>query len=181
MKTIESKVVGTLHQHEEIRDWWKSAPVHVELVDAELPVSFIEFEPERDGDFLKDAEEALTNFLELSSFYRLQMIKYIHQYFLEFSEYLDEKTFPEKMKDVQPLAIWNFVYPTEIFVSRRLKNDKDIYIVLACECEWDKEHGLQLVFRKGMKLTRVSDQDGHVTEADAFDIPDSEDALLSAF
>lgn len=181
MKTIDSKQVGKLSQNEKFEDWWKGGPIHVPLVEAELPISFIDFTPEEDADFLVEADNALANFLELSSFYRLQMVKHIHDYFLEFSEYLDAKTFPEKMVDVQQLTIWNFVYPTEIFVTRREFNDRDIYIVLACECEWDKEHGLQLVFRKGMKLTRVSDQDGHVTHADAYDIPDSEDHLLSKF
>ena len=52
---------------------------------------------------------------------------------------------------------------------------------MACECEWEQEHGLQLVFRQGKKLTRVSDQDGHLTKADAYGIPDNEDKLLSAF
>lgn len=50
-----------------------------------------------------------------------------------------------------------------------------------CECDWEEEHGLQLVFRQGKKLTRISDQDGHLTEADAYDKPDEEDELLSKF
>jgi hypothetical protein len=77
--------------------------------------------------------------------------------------------------------IWNFVYPSDIFVSRRHRRDKDIYITLACECEWNKEHGLQFVFRQGKKLTRISNQDGHLTEADAYDKPDSKDKLLYAY
>jgi len=85
------------------------------------------------------------------------------------------------MDGVNSLNIWNFVYPSEIYVSRRQHNDKDIYIILACECEWEREHGLQLALRQGKKLTRVSDQDGHLTEADAYDKSDSEDSLLSAF
>jgi hypothetical protein len=40
---------------------------------------------------------------------------------------------------------------------------------------------LQLVFRQGRQLTRVSGQDGHLTHADAYNVPDSEDALLSSF
>jgi len=52
---------------------------------------------------------------------------------------------------------------------------------VACECDWEPEHGLQLVFRQGRKLTRISAQDGHLTEADAYDKPDEEDELLSKF
>jgi hypothetical protein len=73
------------------------------------------------------------------------------------------------------------VHPSEIYVTRRPKNDQDIYIQIACECDWEEEHGLQLVFRQGKKLTRVSSQDGHITEADAYGRPDEEDELLSQF
>lgn len=37
------------------------------------------------------------------------------------------------------------------------------------------------MFRQGKKLTRISDQDGHLTEADAYDKPDEEDELLSHY
>ena len=77
--------------------------------------------------------------------------------------------------------IWKFVHPQEIYVTRRSYNDCDIYVQITCECDWEQEHGLQLVFRQGRKLTRVSEQGGHLTEADAFDIPDSEDNLLAQF
>jgi hypothetical protein len=77
--------------------------------------------------------------------------------------------------------IWNFVYPSDIYVSKRHRRDEDIYIAVSCRCGWDDEHGLQLVFRQGKKITRVSDEDGHLTEADAYDKPDEEDELLSKF
>lgn len=77
--------------------------------------------------------------------------------------------------------IWNFIHPTEIYVTRRPYNEQDIYVQIACECDWEKEHGLQFVFRQGRKLTRISEQDGHLTEADAYDKPDKEDELLSKF
>jgi hypothetical protein len=77
--------------------------------------------------------------------------------------------------------IWKFVQPTGITVSRRPYGEQDIFIDISCECEWEEEHGLQLVFRQGKKLTRVSQIDGHLTDADAYDIPDSEDELLSKF
>lgn len=48
-----------------------------------------------------------------------------------------------------------------------------------CGCEWEEEHGLQLVFKEGKKLTRISGYDGHITAADAYDIPDEQDELLS--
>lgn len=80
-----------------------------------------------------------------------------------------------------PSQVWNFVTPSRIYLSRRHRRDKDVYLHLTGGCTWEEEHGLQLVFRQGKKLTRVSPQDGHVTEADAYDIPDEDDPLLAAY
>ncbi|MFC7668884.1 DUF6985 domain-containing protein [Hymenobacter humi] len=49
------------------------------------------------------------------------------------------------------------------------------------ECEWEVEHGLQLVFRQGRMLTRVSQYDGHLTESQAEDIPEEQDALMMQY
>lgn len=32
--------------------------------------------------------------------------------------------------------------------------------MISCECEWENEHGLQLIFKDGKSLTRVSSVDG---------------------
>jgi hypothetical protein len=181
MSTIESSVIGTLVQEEKFEDWWTSKPQTVNLIEADLPITFMDYTPFDDEDFEKDADAALKLFFELDSFYKLKIAPHVFENFVEYCSYISEADIPEKMKGAQPLSIWSFIQPTQVFVSRRLTNDKDIYIVLACECEWEKEHGLQLVFRQGKQLTRVSDQDGHLTDSDAFDIPDHDDKLLAAF
>lgn len=181
MKSINSKILGELAQYEQFEDWWISAPFNFPFIDQELPVTFMGVNPDMDENFISEADEALSNFMKLDSLYRFKISQYIFENFVEYASYVGEEDIPAKMKGVQPLNIWNFVYPSQIYVNRRPYNDKDIYIVVACECEWEVEHGLQLVFRQGKKLTRVSDQDGHLTEADAYDKPDSEDKLLSQF
>lgn len=181
MNTIESTVAGTFTQNEELANWWHSKPIEIGLIGSELPVTLMDFDPEADEKFMEEADTALKNFLSLNNTYRLQIVQPIFENFVEFLSYVGEDDIPEKMKGSSPLSIWNYVYPTAVFVNRRPRRDQDIYIVLACECEWEKEHGLQLVFRQGKKLTRVSDQDGHLTEADAYDKPDKDDKLLSAF
>ncbi|MGK0365192.1 MAG: hypothetical protein ACI85O_002257 [Saprospiraceae bacterium] len=50
-----------------------------------------------------------------------------------------------------------YVYPQDIYVTRRHQSDKDIYLNIDCECEWEQEHGLQLVFRQGKQLTKIGD------------------------
>ena len=101
---------------------------------------------------------------------------------LDFLEAVDCGDVDGRLRQIKDKnEIWTYVYPKDIFVARRDRRDENIYINLTCECEWEKEHGLQLVFRQGRTLTRISEQDGHLTESDAFDKPDSEDKLLSAY
>lgn len=37
-----------------------------------------------------------------------------------------------------------------------------------CECSWEPEHGLQLVFRGGRTISKVGPFDGHLTNTSAF-------------
>jgi hypothetical protein len=36
---------------------------------------------------------------------------------------------------------------------------------------------LQIVYRRGSELSRVSAQDGHLTHTDAFDLPEDQDRI----
>ena len=181
MNKITSTVIGDLIQNEQFTGWWYSKPTLIPLLDLELPITFIDYDPLIDTEFIPEADAALKNFLAFTSIEKLKLAPHIFENFVEISSYLNVDDIPEKIRGAQPLSIWNFVHPTQLFINRRPTNDKDLYVVLACECEWEKEHGLQMVFRQGKKLTRVSDQDGHLTEADAYDLPDDKDELLSKF
>ena len=48
----------------------------------------------------------------------------------------------------------------EIHVVRRSRGDRGVYISIECECDWEPEHGLQLVFKNGERVSRVSEFDG---------------------
>jgi hypothetical protein len=75
-----------------------------------------------------------------------------------------------------PEDVWLHVEPKRIRVSRR-SHDNSVYIVIAAECAWEEEHGLQLVYRAGQQLSRVSDQDGHLTHASAYGLPESQNRI----
>lgn len=171
-----SVVAGPLVQHESITEWLISEPIPVPFFDnKKLPVIFMEIDPE-------ETNEALGNFLQLTAADRLHISDLVYKNYTDFLDEVDFDGIEEGLSDIkEDHEIWNFVYPTEIYVSRRHRRDKDVYICVSCECGWEEEHGLQLVFRQGKKLTRISDEDGHLTEADAWDKPDEEDELLSKF
>ena len=180
---ITSNIIGQLQQDPQFPEWWKSAPVDIPFFDnKKLTITYVGFEPDQDRSFIADADQAIANFLQLTATNRKAITSLAYKNctdFLEAVEYDEEDAPFTQLND--PHEIWNFIYPNEVFVSRRNRRDQDMYVQIDCECEWEQEHGLQLVFRQGKKLTRISSIDGHVTEADAYDKPDEEDELLSKF
>lgn len=147
-----------------------------------LTVNFTDFDPKNDKNFIDEADRALTNFLKLSAADRNLISESAYKNYMEFRDALVYCKADESLRKIKNSnGIWDFIHPTEIYVKRRPYKEHDVYVQVACECNWEKEHGLQLVFRQGKKLTRISEQDGHLTEADAFDKPDEEDDLLSRF
>jgi len=38
---------------------------------------------------------------------------------------------------------------------------------IECGCNWEREHGLQIVLREGLSVTKLGPYDGHLTNADS--------------
>ncbi|MFG2825824.1 DUF6985 domain-containing protein [Kitasatospora sp. NPDC048365] len=55
-------------------------------------------------------------------------------------------------------------------------DDGPVYVSVECECAWEVEHGLQLVFRGGRAVTKVGPFDGQLTtwrEGDPDGLPEA--------
>jgi len=182
-KEITSKIIGQLRQEDQFPDWWKSSKIEVPFFENEkLTVTFMDFEPEHDKTFIEEADQAVTNFLKLNLVDRNSISDLAYRNCKDFLGAVDFDEADQPLRQIKNYnEIWNFIHPTEIYVTRRPYKEHDIYLTLACECDWEQEHGLQLVFRQGKQLIRISDQDGHLTEADAYGKPDEEDELLSNY
>ena len=50
----------------------------------------------------------------------------------------------------------------EPVVRRDTHGDQHVYVSVECECDWEPEHGLQIVFRDGATVTKVGPYDGHL-------------------
>ncbi len=174
-----SNVFGELTQDKYISDWLKAVEIEVPFFDnRKMAFTFMK----NDANFVNESESAIRNFLNLSNENRLSLSGLVYENCFEFLEQIDYDELDKPLWEITDKNdIWNFVTPTNIYIEKRFRRDCDFYIQVACECAWEQEHGLQLVFRQGKKLTRISDQDGHLTLADAFDKPDTEDKLLAEF
>lgn len=73
-------------------------------------------------------------------------------------------------------AIRQFLELSEagILVSRRPFEDKDVYVQLTRNSDREEEHGFQIGLRRGKELARGSEQDGHLTTADAYGLPEEQ-------
>lgn len=182
-RQIISRIIGPLTQHDQFPDWWESGEVEIPFWgNKRMRITFMDVEPEADPTFVSEADQALMYFLRMGPAERSALSSLVYQNCREFLAEVDNADIDDALRQIRHLdEIWPFVYPGEIYVTRRPYKDQDVYVLLACGCEWEQEHGLQLVFRQGRKLTRISDQDGHLTEADAYGKPDEEDELLSQF
>jgi hypothetical protein len=70
----------------------------------------------------------------------------------------------------KPGDVWSHVqFGHEFIVRRRTVADAEhgVYLSLTCNCDWEPEHGLQLVLRDGRAITKIGPYNGHLTNADA--------------
>jgi hypothetical protein len=83
--------------------------------------------------------------------------------------------------DNPPLAradIWSHIQlGNGPMVSRRPYGDQGIYISLECGCEWEDEHGLEIVFKNGERVNKIGPYDGLHSNADIFGDKNLEDVV----
>lgn len=173
--STQSPVLGVLTRSddEDFQDWWYSEPMAVPFWEnREIPFVYV-FEPDADTDFIRMADASVKNFLKLSNEDRLSLTP-----FLRNNRDAACGTTASDGDD----AVWKAVTPPDLIqVQRRHCRDKDIYLQMGLDCEWEEENGVQLVFRRGQTLTRVSTQDGWLTDADALTMLDEDDTMLARF
>lgn len=149
------KGVGALHRDTTLPEWLCSQPVKVDLLDGKL-LPFI-FEEEEDVDLaalIRPIESAVENFLRLSPDSREELTELIYANYQEILDVSTLQPLPMRSKS----DVWKYVYPDRVFVKQH-PDDKNIYVVVTGDCEWEQEHGLQMVFRDGEKISSVSDVD----------------------
>ena len=164
--------LGALHPNSRIPDWLVSEPVSVPYFDGQQLTFTLDGITEADTE---DVQSAVDAFLALGSDARLATSPFVFRNYRRVADAVGEGDMDFQV--AIPEDIWAHVHPSEIFISRRHSRDSLIYIQIAAECDWECEHGLQVVYRRGNELSRVSSQDGHLTHTDAYDIPEDQDRI----
>jgi hypothetical protein len=162
-KHIISATIGQLTRHARFHDWWQSDQIEIPFWNNwKLSVTFKDYEPRRDQTFVADADHALTNFLRLDIEDRNSTSKLAYANCLDFLNRIAFDPADEPLRNiVDQHDIWNFIRPTAVYASRHHDRQEqemyvdNMYIELACDCDWERTHGLQLVFHQGQTLTRI--------------------------
>jgi hypothetical protein len=152
------KPFGWLKEDPNIPGEWYSDPVPVPLCSGRSIRFYIR--TGTDGDcYPPDVQEAVRLFLALTD--SQPVIDRVYQYYLAFVALI-----PDADLGVPTATeLWGRVRPSTAFVDRHQDGDGRAYVRLACACDWDEEHGLQILFRDGTDVTLVGEHDDGQFEA----------------
>jgi hypothetical protein len=112
--------------------------------------------------------EAIANLLSATPLVLKEVEGFIYQYYQDIATYYleDDGEFP---RIASPSEIWEHIeLGSEPMVSRRGYGDHAVYVSLECNCDWEPEHGLQIVLKAGNRVCKIGPYDGHLTNSDAF-------------
>jgi hypothetical protein len=122
---------------------------------------------EKDPD-KEDFHVAITNFLSIDRSILENAEQYIFQYYQDVNNCWQPED-PEFIAVASPQEVWKHIqFGNEIIVTRREYGDRGIYISLHCECDWEQEHGLEIIFKNGLKVSKIGACNNHLTNSDAY-------------
>ena len=145
--------------------WYYSKPIAVPMLGGKMCRMVLEGydEDERKEEF----HVAIANFLAGLPAVLREADEPLFRYYKDFEEWWKQDGKPP-IKNADEL--WKHVrLGDEPMVTRRPYGDKGIYVSIECGCDWEEEHGLQLVLKNGLKVNKLGGYDGHLTNSDSYD------------
>ncbi|OJF14838.1 hypothetical protein EDD30_3190 [Couchioplanes caeruleus] len=150
-------------------DGYRSAPVPVPVLGG-AACRFI-VEGYDDDPAPEDFHVAIRTFLALDRGALEAASPFIYAYYRDITDQLLAAGDDEWLVDIAgPERVLDHVrLGAEPTIARHFSGDRHVYVSIECECAWEPEHGLQIVFRDGATVTKVGPYDGHLTHWAAFD------------
>lgn len=146
--------------------WIYSAPVYLKMLDRDI--QFILEAYEEDGN-KQDFELAIREFLSLGHEVLNAAEPHIFAYYRDVNGDYWEPSDQEYVGISTPGEVWDHIeFGEKVHVLRRFYGDKGVYVSMECNCDWEPEHGLQIIFRNGQWVSKVGSYDGHLSNADAY-------------
>lgn len=148
--------------------WYRSAPISVAVLGG-TACRFVL--TGYDGDLAKaDFHAAIRTFLALDRSPLEAAASSIYAYYRDVMDQVltDEDDDWHVEIDGPHRVLEHVRLGNEPMVARESHGDQRVYISVECECDWEPEHGLQIVFRDGATVTKVGPYDGHLTNSAAY-------------
>jgi hypothetical protein len=159
--------LGTVVKDEEY-GWLRSSPIPVPVLGG-VPCRFIvegyEADPAK-GDF----DAAIRAFLALDRSVLEAAAPHIFAYYRAMTDDVLAAGDDWCVEIAGPDQVLDHVrFGGEPMVTRDHHVDRHVYVSVSCDCDWEEEHGLQIVFRDGVAVTKVGPDNGHLTNVAAYD------------
>lgn len=162
---IEIPLLGEL-EIDQFDDWLRSKPITVNVLGG-AQFEFIIEEYESD-EAKEEFHDAIKNFLSIDEVVLKNAQEYIYRYYRDIFVQLAPGD-DWYVEIAGPEDVWKHIkFGSTPIVSRRPYGDELVYISLECSCDWEQEHGLQIVFKQGLYINKVGPFDGHLTNSDAY-------------
>lgn len=117
----------------------------------------------------EDFHVAITNLLSIDVSILEEAEQYIFQYYQDVNKCWQPED-PEFIVVASPQEIWRYIqFGKDLIVTRREYGERGIYISIHCKCDWEQEHGLEIVFKNGLKVNKIGSCNNHLTNSDAYD------------
>ncbi|MEU4618530.1 hypothetical protein AB0G04_00935 [Actinoplanes sp. NPDC023801] len=108
----------------------------------------------------EQVHRAVAAFLDLDAAALTAAAPDVYEYYRDVTDFFEAEGYPYT-RVADRTRIWEHV--TFGPVVRIEFEDGRVYLSVECECSWEIEHGLQLVFRDGRAISRISAYDGRLT------------------
>jgi hypothetical protein len=173
---MELPDIGAFEKDEDL-DWYMSSPLPIPVLgnaQCSIVVEGYDDDPAKE-----DFHTAIRNFLSIGPSVLKDIEPHVFNYYQDCNRYF--RPGDEQYLDIRmPEGVWRHIQlGLEANVSRSSRT-RDIYISLECNCDWEPEHGLLIVFKNGIVVNKIGPYDGHLTNSDAFGDNDSEDVVYRA-
>jgi len=141
---IKSRILGILELDEHDPEIFRSKEIEVPYFDNKKIPFLIPYADDKEN--LELVDTIIETFLKLSFQRRNDDSKLVKDYYDECLKYgITQKLDISKNEDV-----WKFASPSEIIVDSEM--NKGYFINISCWCEWEEEHGLQIIINEKMEL-----------------------------
>ena len=169
--------LGTLIKDEE-NDWLISDAFNIAAFN-NTPCEFL-IEGYETDPHPQDFSDAISNFITLNSAALKTAETPVFNYYLDWARLAKAEGLP-CVEITSPEEIWQHIqFGHEALVCRRNNGDRAVYVLFECDCDWNQEDGLQIVFKHGNQVSKVGPFDDFLSNEDVYGLPELDKVIYQS-